>query len=90
MPEPAGPEDILRAMNPALAATPAPVAVPPTEAFHEDHMRLLSAKLASKIDVLEAENGERQRVALAQRALAGTHFDPAVVTAFKQWMDEAL
>lgn len=53
--KPSMPEEIMEAIDLALSQSPPPVA-PPSENFEQDHLRLLTDKLAAKADELERAN----------------------------------
>lgn len=67
--KPIEPEALLKQVELALnlVGSAAPVPPPLTEEFHHEHMRVLTDKLVSKVDELEAEIAERRQ---AQQALS--------------------
>ncbi|HWF24152.1 MAG TPA: response regulator transcription factor [Solirubrobacteraceae bacterium] len=50
--KPADPEEVLRAVDEAIAVRPDPVAPLPSEEFHRQHLRLVNAKLLEKVEEL--------------------------------------
>jgi signal transduction histidine kinase/CheY-like chemotaxis protein len=69
--KPAEPEEILRAVDKLLGKNLAPAVFPPAEDFDREHLRLLTDKLARRVDQLEVAHRRQAAVAeLGQRALA--------------------
>jgi signal transduction histidine kinase len=69
--KPAEPEEILRAVDKLLGMNLAPAVFPPAEDFNREHLRLLTDKLARRVDQLEVAHRRQAAVAeLGQRALA--------------------
>jgi signal transduction histidine kinase/CheY-like chemotaxis protein len=69
--KPAEPEEILRAVDKLLGTNLAPAVSTPAEDFDREHLRLLTDKLARRVDQLELAHRRQAAVAeLGQRALA--------------------
>ena len=66
--KPADPEVILRAVDEALGSARSWAPIPPVEEFDREHLRLLTDKLARKVDELEREVAERRQVEEELRA----------------------
>ena len=66
--KPADPEVILRAVDQALGSARSWAPIPPVEEFDREHLRLLTDKLARKVDELEREVAERRQVEEELRA----------------------